>query len=192
MTESSSSANEPKPSKPCGASDATTPTGDTCTPTSVPTDPTGTSDIHLEDASDDVVESSRDAYAWLAAFDAHVEHEELLQIRPGDDKHPLNVAKIKEGMGCIDGLCEVEIKAPPYQYQYVVRHTTPAHERTYTVRDRWTGAIKKQVTQQFDQRNSQMAIDPWIMRKLEDRQAIADAVIRRMRDEWQHHWPQHA
>jgi hypothetical protein len=158
-------------------------------------------DIPLGSDADDVDEQRRRNEQWLAAFEAHVEHEERVLARPGDDKHPLNVAKIMQGMGCIEGLCQVRIEQP-YDgvhmerfggpWHYLVRHTVPRHSRTYEVRN-WHGAVVERVTSEvFEQRNSQIAVDPSIMRKLEDRDRVAEYIVKRLRAEWDHSWPHHA
>ena len=132
---------------------------------------------------------------WIVAeMEADAIRDEESRRRVGDPDHPINAEKIKQGLGCIPDLCEVEID--PYHTLYgqvVIRHRVPAHERIYRVTDRF-GYVKREVKQVFAlERGSQIAIDPYMLdRHKGDAEDIAREIVRRMRYEWNESWSHHA
>lgn len=192
---------------PSSPSDGTTPTGGTCRSTAA-SGAAGTSATRPDGASRDAAPVEREVgdYTGLygedltkavardvavARFEAGVELEEERRARVGDEKHPINVEKIKQGLGCLP-ICEVRIDFPPLVQTYLIEHWTPAHERVFKIYDRY-GYFVREHTQVFkDERHSRIAVDPYLLDRYEDREDIARHIIERLKYEWNANWPHHA
>lgn len=145
---------------------------------------------------DPVLERRNEEYRDLVnqVFQMGPHDPNRLPPQVGEPDHPLNVEKLRALLGCIDGICTVEIE-PAFLSgpNVVIRHEVRPHIRRYSelTRSGQEGPLLGE--QRFDQSLSyQTGVDPYMLDRsnvpVEDFVAYLAEKIRHLHDvEWPHH-----